>query len=423
MEFKEKRLANGIRAIAAPMHNTQAVTLLVLIGTGSNYENKRINGISHFLEHLFFKGTRSRPRVGEVHRALDGIGAEHNAFTSREHTGYWVKSAVQYADTALDVVSDILLEPLFNAAEIERERGVILQEISMYEDMPQRRVAEYFEGLLWGDQPAGWDIAGTPETVKSLTREDIIGYKTRQYVANNTVVVIAGNIPPQTAFRKIETAFAKMPKGRPQQQKKNTRRAQAGKTRFVWKESDQTHLMLGAQACSMYERARYPLALLSGILGGNPSSRLFMEIRERLGLAYYVGASAQLYTQTGFLAARAGVPHKTLPAVVRKITEVLRDVRTRGVNRRELSGIKDYIRGSFALAFETSDEIASHLGEEGLFRKRIISPNEEVKKLEAVRIEEVNRLAKTLLAPERLRLSVVGPHRNTAPYEKLLAAA
>src|SRR3989338_853544 len=180
MKFEKRTFQNGLRAIVAPMKDTQAITLWVLFGTGSKYETKRINGISHFLEHLFFKGTKSRPEAGQVNRELDRLGAESNAFTSKEYTGYYVKAAAKHFDTALDIVSDILIKPLFKKEEIEKERGVILQEI--------------FEELLYGDQPAGWDTAGYPDTVKNITRDDIVRYKQSHYLTSNAVVAVAGNI-------------------------------------------------------------------------------------------------------------------------------------------------------------------------------------------------------------------------------------
>ena len=197
----------------APMKDTQAITLWVLFGTGSKYETKRLNGISHFLEHLFFKGTKSRPEAGQVNRELDRLGAESNAFTSKEYTGYYVKTAAKHFDTALDIVSDILIGPLFKKEEIEKERGVILQEISMYEDDPRRQAAEIFEELLYGDQPAGWDTAGYPDTVKNITRDDIVRYKQSHYLTSNAVLAVAGNIESGAAFKKVEKAFAQMARG------------------------------------------------------------------------------------------------------------------------------------------------------------------------------------------------------------------
>jgi len=188
MQFQKKTFKNGLRAVVAPMRDTQAMTLLALFGTGSKYEIKKLNGISHFLEHLFFKGTKHRPKAGQVNLELDRLGAESNAFTSKEYTGYYVKAAAKHFEVALDIVSDILLEPLFKAQEIEKERGVILQELSMYEDNPQRQAYEIFEDLLYGDQPAGWMTGGYPGTVKNITRRDIINYKTSHYLSSNAVI-------------------------------------------------------------------------------------------------------------------------------------------------------------------------------------------------------------------------------------------
>src|SRR3989338_265668 len=214
MKFEKKTFSNGLRAIVAPMKDTQAITLWVLFGTGSKYETKKLNGTSHFLEHLFFKGTKSRPEAGQVNRELDRLGAESNAFTSKECTGYYVKAAAKHFDTALDIVSDILIEPLFKKEEVEKERGVILQEISMYEDDPRRQAAEIFEELLYGNTPAGWDTAGDPHTGKNIRRENNLNSRDSHYLTSSAVVAVAGNIEPPAAFKKVEKAFAKMADGR-----------------------------------------------------------------------------------------------------------------------------------------------------------------------------------------------------------------
>ncbi|MEK7133228.1 MAG: pitrilysin family protein, partial [Patescibacteria group bacterium] len=284
MKFYKKILPSGLKIITVPMEATEAATLLVLVGAGSKYEHKKINGISHFLEHLFFKGTTRRPEVGQIHRALDQLGAEHNAFTGKEFTGYWVKAAAKHFDAALDIVSDILLDPLFKPEEIEKERGVIIQEISMYEDMPQRKIIEVFEDLLYGNQPAGWDIAGTKEIVAKISREEIMAYRNRQYAASNTLVVAAGKINPEKAEEKIISFFSGFQHGRVESKKVVKEKQNKPAVRFFYKETDQTHLILGLRSYDMYDPKRYALGLLGIILGGNASSRLFMEIREKLGL-------------------------------------------------------------------------------------------------------------------------------------------
>ncbi len=422
MKFEKKTFKNGLRVIAAPMKDTQAITLWVLFGTGSKYETKRINGISHFLEHLFFKGTKSRPEAGQVNRELDRLGAESNAFTSKEYTGYYVKAAAKHFDTALDIVSDILIEPLFKKEEIEKERGVILQEISMYEDDPRRQAAEVFEELLYGDTPAGWDTAGYPDTVKNITRDDIVRYKQSHYLTSNAVVAVAGNIEPQAAFKKVEKAFAKMADGRKLEKLPVKEKQNAPGVKFKVKKVDQTHIRLGVRAYDMHDEKRYALSVLNTILGGNWSSRLFMELREKLGLTYYVRSFVEEYTDTGYLMAAAGVPHETLPKVSKKIVEVFREVRTKGVSEREVKHAKEYIRGSTALAFESTDEVATFLASQGLFYKKVMTPEEILAKIEKVSKGDIIKVAQDIFRPERANLAAIGPEENALPYKKILQA-
>lgn len=403
-----------------PMSSTEAVTLLVLFGTGSKYETKRINGISHFLEHLFFKGTKHRPSPGEVNKALDRMGAEHNAFTSKEVTGYWVKAAAKHLDSAIDIVSDILTEPLFKKEEIEKERGVILQEISMYEDWPQRKIGDAFESLLYGDQPAGWEITGTPAIIKTIQRSDILKYRNEHYLAPNAIVSVAGNINQKEVFKKIGKAFKKIPRGASKTKQRVKEKQFQPRVNLIFKESDQTHLIFGFRGLNMYDENRYALNLLGVILGGNMSSRLFMEIREKLGLAYYVGAAGEQYTDSGYLAAKAGVPHGKLETVINKIIEIVKDLRERGVSEEEVRFAKDYIRGMMALSFESSDEVATFCAEQELFHKKVLTPEEIFKKIESVSKNDIMKVVKNVFMPRKSNLAVIGPHRDASKYEHLL---
>ncbi len=421
MHFEKKTFKNGLRAIVAPMKDTQAVTLWVLFGTGSKYEIKRLNGISHFLEHLFFKGTKHRPKAGQVNRELDRLGSEHNAFTSKEYNGYYVKAAAKHFDTALDIVSDILIEPLFKKEEIERERGVILQEISMYEDDPRRQAFDIFEELLYGDQPAGWDVGGYPATVKNIKRDDIVAYKESHYLTSNAVVAVAGNIEVLDAMRKIEKAFLKMPRGKKLNKAKVKESQRAPQVKFKKKEVEQTHIRQGVRAYDKYDERRYALNVLNTILGGNWSSRLYMELREKLGLTYYVRSFMEEYTDTGYLITAAGVPHDTMPKVAKKIVEILRDVRTKGVSEREIKFAKEYIRGSVALAFESTDEVATFLASQELFYKKIMTPEEILAKIERVKKSDIMRVARDIFRPRNVNLAAIGPHSDTRMYEKILA--
>ncbi|MCH7883306.1 insulinase family protein [Patescibacteria group bacterium] len=421
MKFYKKTLPSGLKVITVPMTGTQAMTLLVLVGTGSKYEHKKISGVSHFLEHLFFKGTKHRPNPGEVNQALDRLGSEHNAFTSKEFTGYWVKAARKHFDEALDIVSDILLEPLFKADEIERERGVIIQEISMYEDMPQRKIMEVWEELLYGDQPAGWDIAGTKEIIGKISRKDILNYKNKQYVAENTLVIVAGNIDAKDTEKKIIKAFSRFKDGRAGPKKPTRERQTKPAVYCSFKKTDQTHLALGFRGYDVYDTKRHALDLLGVMLGGNMSSRLFMEIREKLGLAYYVRASAQHYTDSGYLVATAGIPHKDLGRVVEKMVDILHDIKENGFSEKEIAFAKDYLRGSLALSFESSDEIASFFGEQAMFYKKIETPQELFRHIERVTHDDIMKVAKELIRPGNLNLAVIGPHKNGGDYTTILA--
>ena len=420
MKFYKKILPSGLKIITSPMSGTEAMTLLVLVGTGSKYETKNINGISHFLEHLFFKGTKHRPNAGDVHQELDRLGSEHNAFTSQELTGYWVKAAGKHFDTALDIVSDILLEPLFKADEIEKERGVILQEISMYEDMPQRKIFTIWEDLLYGDQPAGWDIAGPPETIRKIKRSEILDYKNTQYVASNALVIAAGNIDQKSAEAKISRVFKKFARGQAYSKRGVKENQKKPAIKFEFKKTDQTHLALGFRGYDMYDKRRYALGLLGVMLGGNTSSRLFSEIREKLGLAYYVRASAQHYTDSGYLVASAGIPHSEFPRVVKKILEIFKDLKENGVSDDEIKFAKDYLRGTMALSFESSDEIASFYGEQALFYKKIETPQEIFKEIEKITQNDIIKVIKEVIRPDRINLAVIGPHRESEKHLNLL---
>jgi predicted Zn-dependent peptidase len=408
ISFKKKVLSNGLRVIAAPMENTDAVTLLVLAGVGSRYETKNINGISHFLEHLFFKGTKSRPKPGEVFKELDRIGSAYNAFTSKETTGFWVKSSAKDFDIGLDIVSDILQEPLFKKEEIEKERGVILQEINMYEDEPRRNVWNVLENVLYGDQPVGWDILGTKETVASIKRSDIINYRTKNYLSKNMIVVVAGNIDVKIVFKKIEKYFKRIKKGKNRLSKKTKIFQRPPRIKIINKDSDQTHLALGIRAYDMFHEKRYALNLLATILGGNFSSKLVMEIREKLGLAYYVYAFGDQYMDCGYLGIGTGIAHQELERVATKIIEILKRIKQKGFSKKDLDSAKSYLRGQMALKLETSDQVATFCAGQEIFYHKILQPEEVLKKLNKVSQNDILRVANEIFVPNKMNMAVIG---------------
>jgi predicted Zn-dependent peptidase len=421
MNYTKTTLDNGLRVITVPMKDTKSLTFLVLFGTGSKYENSKNKGVSHFLEHMFFKGTKSRPRPGEVHQVLDDVGAEHNAFTSKEITGYWVKVSSKNVGLAIDIVSDILTEPLFKEEEIEKERGVILQEMSMYFDSPMRYIGELFEDLLYGDQPAGWDTIGTTETLLALKRDDFLNYWQSQYVGSNAVVVVAGNFREPQVIEEVKRRLESLKKGTAKDKSAVKESQKQPAAQISYKTTDQTHLVIGVRSVNMFSDQRFAASLLATILGGKTSSRLFREIREKHGLAYALSADNEAYTDSGYLNVYAGVPHKKLKEAVMRIVSEFKKLTTSGITASELSRAKEFYRGRFTIDLESSDEVASFFGGQELFRNAILSPEDLLAKIDAVTVDEVNKLSETIFQPEKANLVVIGPHKNELELQQLLA--
>lgn len=422
MNYLKKILPNGVRVILAPMQNTKAVSIVALVGAGSNNESKEINGISHFLEHLFFKGTKSRPKAGDIHKDLDRLGAEHNAFTSKEMTGFWVKTADKYFDESLDIVSDILINPLFKEDELNKEKGVIIQEISMYEDIPQRKIFDVWDEILYPNQPAGRSIAGTKEIISKIKRSDIVDYRKKHYIASNIVVTIAGNFDSVDVFKKIEKIFKKIPEGKIPAKRPVQENQKAPIVKVVNKDTDQTHIILGTRSFGIFDERKYALGILGVMLGGNTSSRLFMEIREKLGLAYYVSALSEQMIDSGYLIAKAGIPQNSLKKACKKIVKILNDFRTKEISEKELKFAKDFLRGTMALGLESSDEVALFYGEQELFFNKIMDLDEIWKKYEKVSVKDILEVSKKIFNPARSGLAVIGPKKETEDdhFEKIL---
>ena len=318
MNFIDKTLKNGLRLIYSPMEGTKTVTVLAIFGTGSKYENRENNGISHFLEHMIFKGTEKRPTTMDIASELDGVGADFNAFTAKEYTGYWVKVNKEKLNLALDIVSDMLLNSKFDEQEIDREKGVIIEEINMYEDNPMMSIEDVFENCLYGDTPAGWDVAGPKENILKMQRKDFITYFNSQYGTNQSTVCLAGNITKEVE-EKVEKYFAELRMNDFQDKEKTIEKQSEPKVKIKYKDTDQTTISLGVRAYPVGHKDEMALKMLAIILGGSMSSRMFTEIRERRGLAYYVKTAAELYTDTGFLTTQAGLNSEKLDEAVKTI--------------------------------------------------------------------------------------------------------
>ncbi len=418
--FNKLTLDNGLRIITVPKPDSLATTILVLVEAGSKYETKEINGISHFLEHMCFKGTEKRPRPIDIASELDGIGAAYNAFTSLEYTGYYAKAEPKYFEKISEVVSDIYLNQLLDDKEINKERGVITEELNMYEDLPMRRIQELFTTLLYGDQPAGWDIGGRKEVIKKLTRDDFLNYRSEHYLAQATIIVVAGKFQEDKTLSQIKTVFDNIKTGK-KTGKIKTEEAQKGPAVFLkFKETDQTHIVLGVRSFDIFDERKYALELLAEILGGGLSSRLFQKIREEMGAAYYVHADADLFSDHGFLAASSGIDHNKINQVIEATLEEFKKITEKPVEKNELQKAKDHLTGTLMLGLETSDALSGFYGGQEIITKKLLTPQELAKKYQAVKAEEIMEVAKYIFQNDKLNLALIGPFKDKEKFEKIL---
>lgn len=420
MHYEKMTLENGLRVILAPMKETQTMTVLMMTGTGSRYETRKQNGLAHFLEHMFFKGTQKRPTSLSISEELDAVGGDYNAYTSKDRTGYYAKVDARHADTALDVVSDIFLNSKIDQEEIDRERGAILQELAMYEDSPRRKVGDLFEELLYGDTPLGWEIIGTKENIKNFKRADFMKYLKQHYIASNVVIGIAGKFDVAKVKKEIEKLFQDIRVGE-KTTCKLLKEKQTHPTLLVKnKQTDQTHLVLGVRAFDFNHPDRYALSVLATILGGNMSSRMFISVRERKGLAYNVSTFSDTMVDVGYLATQCGVDHANLEETVKTILEEYKLISRELVPEKELSKAKEFIKGSAVMHLESSDEVVSYLVDQELVKGEIRLPEEVFASIDAVTAEDILRIAQTIFVEKTLNLAVIGPHKSTKKLEKLL---
>ncbi len=417
---KKIALDNGLRVLTIPIKESLTTTVLILVEAGSKYETKEINGISHFLEHMCFKGTKKRPKSIDISSELDGIGASYNAFTSMEYTGYYAKAQPKHFDKILDVVSDIYQNSIFDSSEIDKERGVIIEEINMYEDLPMRRVQELFTTLLYGDQPAGWDIAGRKDVIKKLTRDDFIKYHNEHYLAKSSLVVLAGKFDEEESLKKIKEAFSGIKSGKKTPKVKTVERQEKPEILLKHKETDQTHLVLGVRAFDIFDKRKYALELLADILGGGMSSRLFQKIRGEMGAAYYVRADADPFTDHGYLAVSAGIDRNKINQVIEAIIEEFKKMTENRLEKNELQRAKDHLIGRLMLGLETSDQLAGFYGGQEILTREIIGPQDLIKKIQAVTAEEIAAVAGEIFQNQKLNLAVIGPFKEKEKFEKIL---
>jgi predicted Zn-dependent peptidase len=411
-------LDNGLRVLTANLPEAQSVTCMVMLAAGSRYETRETNGIAHFSEHMFFKGTERRPSARQIAGEIDAIGGEFNAFTGKEYTGYYVKCAAEHRDVALDVIVDMLRNSRFDADEIEREKGVIIEEMNMYFDTPRDYIGGVYESLLYGDQPLGWDIIGRKETVRGAARDTFTSYLDHWYHPSRMVLGIGGRAGDDVLER-AQALFGDLPAadtGEPTPVEPHAN----GRVSVFTKQSDQAHVILGVPSYPIEHPDRYALQVLATVLGGGMSSRLFTEVRERRGLAYYVFGLNHSYTDAGSLYAQAGVDINRIEEAVTTILTELRGIAADAVPADELDKAKSFSKGRFVLQLESPQGLILFGLRREVLEGRAPDLDEVLAGLNAVTADDVQRVAQDLVADEKLRLAVIGPFDDADRFEKLL---
>lgn len=411
MKPKMTTLKNGMRIVTIPMKDNPTVTIMAMVEAGSRFETKSNNGLSHFLEHMCFKGTLKRKSL-DIAYELEAMGAETNAFTSNDYTGYYVKGQAHLFPQLLDVVSDVYLHSQFPEAEIEKERGVILGEIDMYEDMPHRKVHDVANELLYGDQPAGYLIIGPKENIKKFTRDDFVAYHKAHYVAPKTTIVIAGNIDEAASITLTKKLFQDIADGKRVEKKKMT--TQTGdRTKVFTKKTDQSHIIVGLRSIPVDHPDMTALSLAIGILGQGMSSRLFTKLREEMGAGYYVRSSISASNDGGDIAFSTGTEPKRVPEVTQAILNELEKMRTITVSDQELRKQKQYTVGTLLMSLETSDALAGHYAYYAMMRTPLKTPEQQIKEIKAVSPADISRVARKYLKESLVHIAVVGPNKSS----------
>lgn len=406
--YKTRKLDNGLTIIGIPLKDSKTTTVLTLVGVGSRYESDTEKGLSHFLEHMIFKGTQKRPNAKIIAQELDGLGASYNAFTSYEYTGYWVKVRNQKKYIALDIIADIFQNSLLQESDIKVERGAITEELNMYLDMPTRQIHSDFQSLLYGDTPLGRSIIGTRESIHSFTRPDFTEYVSQKYVTGNTYIIIAGEVDTAIIDR-VEEAFknARNQKEIPKRES-ITINQKAPQVAIRSKKTDQTHLMLGFHIPSIHTEERYIATIASTILGGYMSSRLFTEIREKRGLSYYIRADSHHFDDTGVFSINTGVQNTKVIETIKRIVQELQQIKNIPVSDKELHIAKEHIKGQTVMEFESSDEIAAIIGMNELLLKQPFDLDKEMDLYGAVTKQQILDFLQQYAQSQYLNLALIG---------------
>ncbi len=418
--YNKTTLPNGLTLLTAPKSGTQAVTVLVMLPVGSRYESANLNGVSHFIEHMMFKGTDRRPTSLDLTKELDSVGAEFNAFTAKDHTGYYVKIAADKVELAFDILSDMLFHSKIDAAELEKERGVIIEEINMYEDNPLLYIESLFEQAVFAPHPLGWQIAGSASVIKKISRNAMLNYYQSHYNLSNLFLTVAGNFD-EKKIKSLTAKYFNSPAGKNKKNKYSVFILKQSKPNLTlrYKNTNQVQLCLGFPAFNYEHKDIDALHLLEVILGGNMSSRLFTEIREHHGLAYFIKASTNIYQDTGSFVIHAGLDKNRLFQAIKIILSELKKIKNSGVTAAELKDAKQYLAGKLTLDIEDSENVAAWYSRQALLTKKILTPAARLEKIKKMNISGLNRVARKIFKTAKLNLALIGPFRDKSQFKKL----
>ena len=420
MMHKKITLPNGLRIMLVPIKGNPTVTVMVSVEAGSKYETKDINGLSHFLEHMCFKGTIKRPTSLLISQELDGIGAQYNAFTSQEYTGYYAKADARHLDLLLDVVSDVYLNSTLPVPEMEKEKGVIIEEINMYEDNPQRNIFNIFMALVYGDQPAGWNITGLRENVRRFVQKDFLEYRKKHYVAKGTVVTIAGDIDVNKIEKKIRVIFGDISTAK-KHDKLKTKDTQAKPAiKVTHKDIDQAHMVIGVRSFDLYDKHIPTLSVMQAILSGGMSGRLWHRFREELGICYYVHAFSDTYTDHGIFGVWAGVDKDRVDEAIREVCKTFKRLSDEPISKEELKKVKDGMIGRLYLGLESSDDQAMFYGSQEIHHEKLKDPKDMEKEIEKVSAKDIQNLARKIFTDKILNCAIIGPFKDDSKFSKHL---
>ena len=417
--FNKITLDNGLRLITSAMPHTRSVSIVFFIGTGACYEAEAEAGISHFVEHLCFKGTKKRQTTKEISEAIESIGGIINGGTDKEVTTYWCRVTSQHFLLALDVLVDLLLNSRFDAKDIDRERHVIIEEINMSLDSPSQRVSMLIDELLWPEQPLGRDVAGSKETVAAINRQQMLDFLPQHYLPNNTIVSIAGDIVQEQVQDVIKQSLGDWKPGKISDRFLSNSKQEAPRIRSEFRDSEQAHICLGIPGLSLFHRDRYAVDLLSTVLGEGMSSRLFTEVREQQGLAYDIQSYADHFTESGSIIVHAGVAPKQVGSALKSILEQLSQLKE-GISEMELNRAKEMAKGRLLLSLENSRIVAAWLGAQEMLMNRIRTTDEVTCLVDAITREDLTRVAQQLITKEKLNLAIVGPVKEDKTLVELL---